>query len=52
MADPLLKGNYPEKSLFQALGIAAMCLQEDPNTRPYMGDIVVTLEHLIPKDEE
>ena len=28
MADPLLEGNYPQKCLYQALAIAAMCLQE------------------------
>ncbi|KAF7811147.1 putative serine/threonine-protein kinase PBL23 [Senna tora] len=53
MADPLLKGNYPEKGLFQALAVAAMCLQEEAETRPVMADVVAALEHLSkPKDEE
>ncbi|XP_011040250.1 PREDICTED: serine/threonine-protein kinase CDL1-like [Populus euphratica] len=29
MADPLLQGNYPLKGLYQALAVAAMCLQEE-----------------------
>ncbi|KAJ6978482.1 hypothetical protein NC653_026788 [Populus alba x Populus x berolinensis] len=28
MADPVLEGNYPQKCIYQALAIAAMCLQE------------------------
>ncbi|ESW19734.1 hypothetical protein PHAVU_006G150900 [Phaseolus vulgaris] len=46
MADPLLKGQFPVKGLFQALAVAAMCLQEEPDTRPYMDDVVTALAHL------
>lgn len=46
MADPLLKGNYPEKGLYQALAIAAMCLQEEASTRPMITDVVTALEFL------
>ncbi|CAI9784190.1 unnamed protein product [Fraxinus pennsylvanica] len=46
MADPLLEGNYPEKALCQALAVAAMCLQEEASTRPFIGDIVTALEYL------
>ncbi|KAI3456950.1 hypothetical protein Pfo_013613 [Paulownia fortunei] len=46
MADPLLKGNYPEKALYQALAIAAMCLQEEATTRPLITDVVTALEFL------
>ncbi|KAE9599049.1 putative protein kinase RLK-Pelle-RLCK-VIIa-1 family [Lupinus albus] len=46
MADPLLKGNFPVKGLFQALAVAAMCLQEEPDTRPHMDDVVTALTHL------
>ncbi|CAK7351093.1 unnamed protein product [Dovyalis caffra] len=46
MADPLLEGNYPQKKLFQALAIAAMCLQEEADTRPLMSDVVTALEFL------
>ncbi|XP_057795349.1 probable serine/threonine-protein kinase PBL23 [Salvia miltiorrhiza] len=46
MADPLLQGNYPEKALFQALAVAAMCLSEDANIRPIMSDVVTALEYL------
>ncbi|RDX86088.1 putative serine/threonine-protein kinase PBL23, partial [Mucuna pruriens] len=46
MADPLLKGQFPVKGLFQALAVAAMCLQEDAETRPYMDDVLTALGHL------
>ncbi|XP_009769052.1 probable serine/threonine-protein kinase PBL23 [Nicotiana sylvestris] len=46
MADPLLGGDYPMKALYQALAIAAMCLQEEASTRPLMSDVVTALEFL------
>ncbi|KAH6831398.1 Protein kinase superfamily protein [Perilla frutescens var. hirtella] len=46
MADPLLQGNYPVKSLYQALAVAAMCIQEEASTRPLIGDVVTALEYL------
>lgn len=46
MADPLLDGKYPIKGLYQALAIAAMCLQEEADTRPVMSDVVTALEYL------
>lgn len=46
MADPLLEGNFPTKGLFQALAVAAMCLQEEAATRPLMTDVVTALEYL------
>ncbi|KAL2518558.1 Protein kinase superfamily protein [Abeliophyllum distichum] len=46
IADPLLEGNYPEKALYQALAVAAMCLQEEATTRPLSSDVVTALEYL------
>ncbi|EOA35272.1 hypothetical protein CARUB_v10020438mg [Capsella rubella] len=46
IVDPNLEGNYPIKGLHQALAIAAMCLQEEAETRPLMGDVVTALEFL------
>ncbi|XP_019434927.1 PREDICTED: probable serine/threonine-protein kinase PBL7 [Lupinus angustifolius] len=46
MADPLLKDKFHVKSLFQALAVAAMCLQEEADTRPHMSDVVTALHHL------
>uniref|UniRef100_A0A5B7BB23 non-specific serine/threonine protein kinase n=1 Tax=Davidia involucrata TaxID=16924 RepID=A0A5B7BB23_DAVIN len=46
MADPLLEGNYPLKGLYQALAVAAMCLQEEATTRPLISDVVTALEFL------
>ncbi|WZY73158.1 hypothetical protein YC2023_005398 [Brassica napus] len=53
MADPLLEGKYPTKGLYQALAVAAMCLQEEAETRPTMSDVVTALEYLgVTKVEE
>ncbi|KAL6282094.1 hypothetical protein ACE6H2_013023 [Prunus campanulata] len=46
MADPLLGGKFPVKGLNQAVAIAAMCLNEEADCRPSMGDVVTSLEHL------
>ncbi|KAL6196345.1 hypothetical protein ACLB2K_031960 [Fragaria x ananassa] len=46
MADPLLEGKYPIKGLYQALAVAAMCLQEEAATRPLISDVVTALEFL------
>ncbi|KAA8520042.1 hypothetical protein F0562_014284 [Nyssa sinensis] len=52
MADPLLEGNYPVKALYQALAIAAMCLQKEASIRPLMGDVVSALEYLAMTEDE
>ncbi|KAL6543181.1 putative serine/threonine-protein kinase pbl23 [Orobanche hederae] len=52
MADPLLQGDYPEKELYQALAVAAMCLQEEAATRPFISDVVTALEYLSGKKTE
>ncbi|KAF6150561.1 hypothetical protein GIB67_030362 [Kingdonia uniflora] len=46
MADPNLQGQYPARGLYQALAIAAMCLQETPNMRPLIADVVTALSYL------
>jgi len=46
MADPKLKGLYPVRGMYQALAVAAMCLQEDASTRPLIGDVVTALGYL------
>ncbi|XP_020269488.1 probable serine/threonine-protein kinase PBL23 [Asparagus officinalis] len=46
MADPLLEGNFPTKALYQALAVAAMCLQEEASTRPLISDVVTALQYL------
>lgn len=46
MADPLLQGHYPIRGLYQALAVAAMCLQEQATTRPLIGDVVTALTYL------
>ncbi|MQL74142.1 hypothetical protein Taro_006496 [Colocasia esculenta] len=46
MADPSLQGHYPMRGLYQALAVAAMCLQEHAATRPLIGDVVTALTYL------
>lgn len=46
MADPVLEGAYPVRGLYQALAIAAMCVQEQPNMRPLVADVVTALNYL------
>ncbi|XP_061355337.1 probable serine/threonine-protein kinase PBL23, partial [Gastrolobium bilobum] len=49
MADALLEDNYPVKGLYQALAIAAVCLQEEADTRPLISDVVTALDFLTRK---
>ncbi|CAH2044715.1 unnamed protein product [Thlaspi arvense] len=46
LADPLMEGVFPEKSLNQAVAVAAMCLQEEDSVRPVMSDVVTALDFL------
>lgn len=46
LVDPLLKGRYPAQCLNQVLAVIGMCLQDEPNFRPLISDIVVALEYL------
>ncbi|KAL8551479.1 hypothetical protein ACS0TY_000541 [Phlomoides rotata] len=46
MADPVLQGQYPARGLYQALAVAAMCVQEQPTMRPLMADVVTALTYL------
>ncbi|XP_027340061.1 probable serine/threonine-protein kinase PBL7 [Abrus precatorius] len=46
MVDPLLRGQFPVRGLYQALAIAAMCVQEQPNMRPGIADVVTALNYL------
>ncbi|RLN32957.1 serine/threonine-protein kinase CDL1-like [Panicum miliaceum] len=45
-ADPALEGQYPSRGLYQALAVAAMCVQEQPSMRPLIGDVVTALTYL------
>ncbi|KAL8154279.1 hypothetical protein V2J09_012039 [Rumex salicifolius] len=46
MADPAMEGQYPVRGLYQAISVAAMCVQEQPNMRPVMADVVTALSYL------
>ncbi|KAE8678930.1 putative serine/threonine-protein kinase RLCKVII [Hibiscus syriacus] len=52
MVDPLLQGQYPVRGLYQALAIAAMCVQEQPNVRPAVSDVVMALNYLASQNYE
>ncbi|KAK7395367.1 hypothetical protein VNO78_15919 [Psophocarpus tetragonolobus] len=46
LADPLLQGNFPMRSLHRAVEVAAMCLNEEPSVRPLISDVVTALSFL------
>ncbi|KAJ7971754.1 Kinase family protein [Quillaja saponaria] len=46
LADPRLWGQYSKSVLKKALEMASMCLQENPNARPSMSDVVLALDFL------
>ncbi|KAL6953545.1 putative serine/threonine-protein kinase pbl26 [Sarracenia purpurea var. burkii] len=46
LADPLLQGDFPVKSLNQTVAVAAMCLQDDASVRPLISDVVTALSYL------
>lgn len=46
MADPLLQARYPMRGLYQALAVAAMCVQEQATMRPLIADVVTALTYL------
>ncbi|XP_019171610.1 PREDICTED: serine/threonine-protein kinase CDL1-like [Ipomoea nil] len=52
LADPKLEGHYPPKGMYQALALAAMCLQDEANIRPLICDVVSALEYLATPNEE
>lgn len=46
LADPGMEREFPDKSLNQAVAVAAMCLQEEDSVRPLMSDVVTALGFL------
>ncbi|CAD5185256.1 probable serine/threonine-protein kinase PBL7 isoform X2 [Musa acuminata AAA Group] len=46
VVDPVLQGQYPPRGLYQALAVAAMCVQEQPALRPLIADVVTALSYL------
>ncbi|OIV90479.1 hypothetical protein TanjilG_18663 [Lupinus angustifolius] len=46
MADPVLQGQYPARGLYQALAVAAMCVQEQANMRPLIADVSKAFSYL------
>ncbi|KAL8171820.1 hypothetical protein V2J09_023624 [Rumex salicifolius] len=43
MSDPKLNKQFPATSLNQAVGIAAMCIQDEPMVRPLISDVTSVL---------
>lgn len=50
LADPLLQEIYPSKGLYQALAVAAMCVQEDADFRPSIVEVVSAMEYIADQD--
>uniref|UniRef100_A0A0D3D146 Protein kinase domain-containing protein n=1 Tax=Brassica oleracea var. oleracea TaxID=109376 RepID=A0A0D3D146_BRAOL len=46
LVDPLLRGKYPKRCLSQAISITEVCLNEEANRRPQIGDVVVAFEYI------
>ncbi|XP_071729142.1 probable serine/threonine-protein kinase PBL21 [Rutidosis leptorrhynchoides] len=46
LVDPLLHGHVSARSVHHVVAVTAMCLQEQANFRPLIGDVVVALEYL------
>lgn len=46
LVDPLLRGRFPRKCLNYAIAITEMCLNEEANQRPKIGDVVVAFEYI------
>ncbi|CAH9129643.1 unnamed protein product [Cuscuta epithymum] len=46
LADPRLQGHFPMRSLYQALAVASMCIQEQAAARPLIADVVTALSYL------
>nr|GEV10699.1 probable serine/threonine-protein kinase PBL21 [Tanacetum cinerariifolium] len=51
LVDPLLQGRFSIRSVHNVVAVTAMCLQEQANFRPLIGDIVVALEYLASQAE-
>ncbi|KAJ9554630.1 hypothetical protein OSB04_018675 [Centaurea solstitialis] len=51
LVDPLLQGCFSVRSVHHVIAVTAMCLQEQANFRPLIGDIVVALEYLASQAE-
>ncbi|GKA04283.1 probable serine/threonine-protein kinase PBL21 [Tanacetum coccineum] len=51
LVDPLLQGRFSIQSVHHVVAVTAMCLQEQANFRPLIGDIVVALEYLASQAE-
>ncbi|EOA34287.1 hypothetical protein CARUB_v10021802mg [Capsella rubella] len=46
LVDPLLRGKYSKRCLSYAIAITEMCLNEEANYRPKIGDVVVAFEYI------
>lgn len=44
LVDPKLRGNFEEKQAVQAVNVAALCVQTEPEKRPTMKEVVALLK--------
>ncbi|KAI4344373.1 hypothetical protein L6164_011607 [Bauhinia variegata] len=51
MVDPKLRGNFDEKQVKQAINVAALCVQSEPERRPNMKQVVNLLKGYEPDDK-
>ncbi|XP_016473772.2 putative serine/threonine-protein kinase PBL7 [Nicotiana tabacum] len=45
LADPKLRGKFPQSVFRRAVDLALMCVQDDPHARPHTKDIVLALSY-------
>ncbi|XP_021754451.1 probable serine/threonine-protein kinase PBL21 isoform X2 [Chenopodium quinoa] len=46
IVDPRLRGKFPTRSARHLIAVTSMCLNDEPNLRPCMSDIVVALDYV------
>lgn len=51
LVDPKLRGNFDENQVKQAISVAVLCVQSDPDKRPKMKEVVSLLKGCEPKEK-
>lgn len=45
LADPMLRGKFPQSVFRRVVELALMCVQDDPHARPHTKDILLALSY-------
>ncbi|CAN4079065.1 unnamed protein product [Withania somnifera] len=52
LADPMLRGKFPQSIFRRVVELALMCVQDDPNARPHTKDIVLALSYFASQKQD